>query len=421
MFRSYVFTEMPYPHARLGREVDTVKFGLPNSRFDPDDGMELYGKYLDIYQAADGLGLDIMCNEHHGSAACINSAAPLFLAILARTTRHARLLALGNPVANRGDPIRVAEEFATIDVLSGGRCEAGLVRGSPEELITTNTNPVGQRERFWEAVDLIVRAWTTHSGPFSWEGAHFHHREVNIWPRPYTSPHPPVWITTLTPGSSAEIAARRFVVATIMNGVEACRAIFDAYRESYSSLHGEVAPLDRLSYTANVFVADTDEIALREAKKLQWHLKNVNQPLQFANVPGNAPAAARAQILKEEYSSETTLFSNRGEKTVWSEGPIESLAGRGLFFVGNPDTVFRELRDFYDAVGGFARFIMAVQSSSMSYQTTVRSMERFSRDVLPRFREEVYVPSLASRDALGRVCSHGRRSDPHPMARAGTC
>ncbi len=64
-----------------------------------------------------------------------------------------------------------------------------------------------------------MKAWTTHDGPFSWEGRYFHHRQVNIWPRPYQEPHPPVWITSLSPGSIPAIANHRYVAATFLPGL----------------------------------------------------------------------------------------------------------------------------------------------------------------------------------------------------------
>ena len=78
--------------------------------------------------------VEIMLNEHHQTATCVDPAAPLMLAALARLSRKARLLILGNPIANRRQPVRVAEEMAMIDVLSRGRSEAGFVRGVPYEI-----------------------------------------------------------------------------------------------------------------------------------------------------------------------------------------------------------------------------------------------------------------------------------------------
>src|SRR5271170_2479372 len=121
MFHSYVFTEMPYPYLPPESLVPNNRVTLPSSFYDPDAGYELYNKYYDIYQAADGLGFDIMVNEHHTTCTCGNAVVPLSMAILARETKNARILTLGNPLAHRPDPIRVAEEMATVDIISGGR------------------------------------------------------------------------------------------------------------------------------------------------------------------------------------------------------------------------------------------------------------------------------------------------------------
>ncbi len=114
-----------------------------------------------------------MLNEHHQTATCMDPAAPIMLGILARQTKTARLLLLGNPIANRRDPVRVAEEMAMVDVISRGRVEVGFVRGVPYEISAMNSKPVGMPERLWEAHDLILKAWTTHDGPFSWESENF--------------------------------------------------------------------------------------------------------------------------------------------------------------------------------------------------------------------------------------------------------
>ena len=104
--QAWHFTEMPYPGVPL-EEVKNTRVVLPNSYFDPEIGADLYNRYLDEYIIADELGLNIMLNEHHQSAGCINSAAPLPAAILARQTRNARICILGNPIA----PVTVHEQF----------------------------------------------------------------------------------------------------------------------------------------------------------------------------------------------------------------------------------------------------------------------------------------------------------------------
>ena len=122
------------------------------------------------------------------------------------------------PIANRPDPVRVAEEMAWLDVLSGGRLEMGLVKGAPYEIAPANSNPANLMRRYWEAHDLILKAMSTTDGPFNWEGEFFHYRNVNIWPRPYQQPTPPVWMTGLErrdrpDGSRARPRGRDFALA----------------------------------------------------------------------------------------------------------------------------------------------------------------------------------------------------------------
>ena len=156
--RCWHFTEMPYPHLPDLDTIDSVRVSIPSKYYDPKVGADLYQRYLDEHVLADELGLDIMLNEHHQTATCTDVAAPLSAAILARQTKRARICILGNPMANRADPVRVAEEMAMIDVISRGRLDFGFVRGVPYETFAANTNPT----QLWSACG---RASTSASRP----------------------------------------------------------------------------------------------------------------------------------------------------------------------------------------------------------------------------------------------------------------
>jgi alkanesulfonate monooxygenase SsuD/methylene tetrahydromethanopterin reductase-like flavin-dependent oxidoreductase (luciferase family) len=135
---AYYFTEMPYPDLPPREDIASMRVSLPNKFFDPKTGHDLYKRYLDEYCYADEMGLNLMVNEHRSSVVCMDVAAPLSLAILARQTKNARLLILGNSVANRDDPIRIAEEMAMVDCISGGRLECGMVRGVTFDFLAAN-------------------------------------------------------------------------------------------------------------------------------------------------------------------------------------------------------------------------------------------------------------------------------------------
>ncbi len=168
--QAWHFSETAYHLLPPAETYESIRVSLPNKNYDPRIGADLYHRYLDEWLLAEDEGLDIMLNEHHQTATCVDPAAPLMLAVLARQSHKARLLILGNPIANRRQPVGVAEEMAMIDVLSRGRLEAGFVRGVPYEISPANSNPVRMLEREYEALDLIVKAWTNHDGPVSFEG-----------------------------------------------------------------------------------------------------------------------------------------------------------------------------------------------------------------------------------------------------------
>src|SRR5207245_10032480 len=116
-----------------------------------------------------------------------------------------------------GRPGRAAVGLGMVVVRSKGRLEWGFVRGVPYEVLPANSNPVRMNERQWEAMDLIVKAWTSHDGPVSHEGRFFHHRNINIWPRPYQQSHQPIWVSTTAQGGDGRVGGRGYVQASFMN------------------------------------------------------------------------------------------------------------------------------------------------------------------------------------------------------------
>lgn len=397
MLRTYCFTEMPYPYIPPENDIPSVRVTIPNRWFDPDTASELFRRYHDLYVAADELGLDIMLNEHHQTSTCLDSTLPLHLAILARETKRARLLALGNPVGNRSEAIRTAEEMAAIDVISEGRVDAGFVRGSIMEILATNANPVFQRAQMWEAIELIQEAWTRRE-PFSWEGEYFHHRQVNIWPRPYQHPYPPIWMTTLSPSSAAEIARREMTIATMMVGTQEAAKIFGAYRSASEQLGRPAPPLERFAYCGLGFVADSRQEAHSGAYKLQSFFRHqLHTPFQYTNVPGYLPAPAYAGALKQQLIGGAGGDQYDASRNATAQ--VSELVAEGKIFAGTPDEVFQQLRDFFHGVGGLANILLMMHAGTMSNETSIRSMELYANEVLPRLRAEVYEPYLRSGEA----------------------
>jgi alkanesulfonate monooxygenase SsuD/methylene tetrahydromethanopterin reductase-like flavin-dependent oxidoreductase (luciferase family) len=396
---------MPYPQPPGFEFADVIRVSMPNRWLDPDTTNQVYHKYFDLIQAADDLGLDVMFNEHHQTLSNLVPGMPLIMAIAARQTKRCRLLALGNPVANRPDPVRVAVEMAMIDTISHGRLDCGFVRGAFFELPSTNARPTDMFPRMLEAIDLIVKAWTSHDGPFNWEGEFFHHREVSIIPRPYQQPHPPIWISTSSASSAIPIAERGYVAGSIFVGTERCMQIFKAYRETYEKTFGFQPHPDRLAYSSYIFVGDTDEEALQEALKVQdFSRQSSRHPRGTMDMPAFYDPRTRATMLKADVDKPGSVFSAGKQRALTVP---EQLVRTGSGFYGNPDSVFEQLKAIFHTVGGFGHFMGMFQASNMSYALTTKSMRLFAEKVLPRFREEVYEPWLKERGLKQRLLTTG--------------
>ena len=374
--KTWWFTEDCYPNLPEQSTYRSIRVDLPNKHCDPDTAHELYNRYLDLWCACDEIGLEIMLNEHHQTATCMVPAAPILLGILARQTKKARLLILGNPLPNRSQPVRVAEEMAMVDVISKGRLECGFVRSVAYEAAAANVLPYRGTERLWEAHDLIVKAWTTHDGPFNFEGKWFHHRQVNIWPRPYQQPHPPIWVTMGSNGTAAQVGERGHVGAVFLAGYQNVRGIFGGYREAYIKAHGKVPSLDRLAYLGLCFVGENEREAHEGAQKLMWYMEANKVPHEWSNPPGYHPPPVAAQVMKGR--------SGAGIPTVPKLGDQMQ---RGNLFAGTPDQVYEQIKAFWEFSGGFGNMMIMGQAGFLSDQDATKSMKLYAKEVYPRLRE----------------------------------
>ena len=376
--KTWFFTEDAYPYLPDPSEYESIRVNLPNRHFDPIKGAEAYNMYLDLWLEAEAHGLEIMVNEHHQTATCMVPAAPLMLAILARQSKTARLLILGNPIANRNQPVRVAEEMSMIDVISHGRLECGFVRSVPWESSAANISAFRGADRMWEAHDLIMKAWTTHDGPFNFEGRYYHHRQVNIWPRPYQQPHPPCWVTIGSAASAVPVSQKKYVGAVFLAGYAGIRKIFDGYRESYAKAHGAPCPIDRLAYASLIYVGTNTKLAREGAEKLLWYMTSNKVTPHHSNPPGYHPPEVSSQFLR----------GATGDVAVLPQAPtLDDQMARGNVFAGTPDQVYEQIKQFWEYSGGFGHLIMMGQAGFVTREECISSMKLFSQEVLPRLKE----------------------------------
>jgi alkanesulfonate monooxygenase SsuD/methylene tetrahydromethanopterin reductase-like flavin-dependent oxidoreductase (luciferase family) len=371
--------ENPYPFvpAEVLAQADSVRASLPNRYCDPQITARLFDEILDEHALCDDLGIHIVTTEHHAGINNLCGANPLVTAIVARITKRVKILSLGTLVTVRPDPVRIAEEYATLDVLSKGRLQIGFVKSGGTEMASGDANPMFLREREWEAVDLIEKALTTHDGPFSWEGRFFTHPHVNIWPRPWQQPRPDFWAATSDLPTCAELGRRGMVNTLLFGGHDKTRLAFDAYKRARAEAGLPAPREDRFAYLGFCYVGDTDEDALRVGQKIAWFvnvsLKSAPQYNKF--LPGQVPPEQATRAWRGSGSRAPTDLR------------AESLVAQGQMFAGNPDTVVRQIKAFRQRVGGLGGLIMMTRQGFVTHAEAEQSYRLAASEVLPQLQD----------------------------------
>lgn len=266
------FTEQPMSayDSKKGLEFGATALMFSNSHFDPVAGSRLYNEYIEQYKLAEKVNFDgIMLNEHHNAPFCMQAKANVFASVLAAVTERVKIVMLGNPLPLADNPLRLAEELAMIDMISKGRLVSGFVRGGGQEQLATGVNPAYNRERFEEAHDLIVKAWT-QPGPFRFEGTHYQHRVVNPWAVPLQKPYPRVWIPGVVSRETIIWAAKkRYPYIALNTSIEATKKIWETYQLGADEAGYTSGPENR-GYLQRVHVAETEERAVANARQFMW-------------------------------------------------------------------------------------------------------------------------------------------------------
>ena len=380
----YFFTEMGYTDysqdeaQRLG--YNNLMF--PNEQFRPEKAQELYGMYFEELQYCTEAGFDgVMINEHHNNPLCMMPSVNVIGSVLARTTTKGKIVFLGNVLPIHENPLRVAEEIAMIDILSGGRVVCGFVRGIGQESMATNTNPIYNRERFDEAHNVIIKAWTT-PGPFRYEGKHYHYRIVNPWVMPLQKPHPPVWIPGVaSPESVVWAAKHKYPYIALAPPINLLNDIYELYGRTAEE-DGWTATSDNRGYAIRVAVADSDERAYEEGKNFYWQLGTSFgvTPPQWLAPPGYMTRAA-TQGPREQ--------ARRRVQTVVPGGPAlpyDEAQETFQIVTGNPDTVVKKLKRLMDIIDpGY--LVFWGREGHMSHETAMRGIDLMTQEVIPAIKE----------------------------------
>jgi alkanesulfonate monooxygenase SsuD/methylene tetrahydromethanopterin reductase-like flavin-dependent oxidoreductase (luciferase family) len=384
----FCFHLMPYLHLPLDYDArhKSAWVTLPNAYYDPALGAELYDRYLDELEYGATLGFDGICvNEHHQTAYGLMPAPNVIAGALARRTASVKIAIVGRALPLLANPLSVAEEFAMLDNITRGRIIAGFVRGIGAEYHSTGVNPTESRERFYEAHDLILRAWT-EPGPFAFHGKYYQFNYVNVWPRTFQQPRPPIWIPSQGSQETAEWAAassRRYTYLLSQTPAPQLAKMMQMYRDAAERSGYDPEP-GQLGWSITTYVAETDAAAVREARAHIEAFMNkfIQMPIEMLLPPGYQSLASMRSISK----AKAMLFKRTRT--------IESMIEEGTLLCGSPATVREQLAAHQDR-SGFDLLLPMLQFGTLPSELTRKNMELFAREVIPFLRNRVPQRTMA--------------------------
>jgi alkanesulfonate monooxygenase SsuD/methylene tetrahydromethanopterin reductase-like flavin-dependent oxidoreductase (luciferase family) len=321
---------------------------------------QLYEDRLQLLEVADAAGF--FCYhlaEHHATPLGMAPSPALFLTAAAQRTRRIRLgpLVYLLPLYN---PLRLIEEVCMLDQLSGGRLELGVGRGvTPYELRYYGVDPAGTRAIFNEALAVLIAGLTNPRLTF--EGAHYHYRDVPMELHPFQQPYPPLWYPTHNP-ESLQYAARHGYNFVGLGPAVAVRQLIDAYWQTWqlhrndpNRLNGHVAA-PKVGILRQVFVAETDDEAL---------------------------AVARAAH-RDWYRSITKLWHDHDDHSVDGLFAWETATQHETMIFGSPARVREQIARLVET-SGCNYVIGSFAWGTLPHEKTLRSLQLFAQEVMPAF------------------------------------
>jgi alkanesulfonate monooxygenase SsuD/methylene tetrahydromethanopterin reductase-like flavin-dependent oxidoreductase (luciferase family) len=351
---------------------------VANKQFDPKKGVELYREYIDNKVFAEEVGFDwIGCNEHHMSPYGLMPNPNLIGAAVIERTKTAGILQSGNivPLTN---PIRIAEEYAMLDVQSGGRLIAGFMRGIPHEYVAYNVPPDDSFGRMREACELIIKCWTEPE-PFGWEGEFYRFRAISIWPRPVQQPHPPL-LMSASSIESARLAAEFKAIAGFLRltSMDDARNSIEVYRETAREFGWEPDD-EHVIVGMNCCIDDTADEAIETLSDSQAYFFDV--------LGGGIRTAQRLVLQKTRYYQEEADPTSRlvGAAKALRRVTIEQRIEEGLVLCGTPDMVIDQIKNLKRNLG-HGRMNLTIKIGNTPHEKVLKTMHYLRDIVFPAVR-----------------------------------
>jgi alkanesulfonate monooxygenase SsuD/methylene tetrahydromethanopterin reductase-like flavin-dependent oxidoreductase (luciferase family) len=336
---------------------------------------QYYNWTFDELIAAAHAGSDGICtNEHHQNAYGFMPSPNLMGSVLARATDglDCAIVQMGATLPATQPPTRIAEEYAMLDCISGGRLVAGMPLGTPMDInLCYGVTPIEQRERYREAHDLILKAWTARE-VFAWNGKYTQLGMVNLWPRPIQQPHPPIWIPGS--GSTSTFCYCFLSYFGYQTALKSVQKYWSVCQEKGRDLNPH-----RLGFLQLVGVSETDEQAEKDyAKHVEYfYHKGLHVPPEWMGVPGHQDYQSLANAVRNPMIA--NAFTSLKEKS------FKDFLKDRYVICGSPATVRDQLKDLVAKLR-VGNLMVLLHIGSMPHELTMKNIQLFFQEVAPAIR-----------------------------------
>jgi natural product biosynthesis luciferase-like monooxygenase protein len=323
---------------------------------------EFLRRTVDQLVSAEALGYDsVWVNEHHfHQYGGMMPSLPTMLAAVAQRTTKVRL-GTSVVVLPLHHPLEIAEQLAMVDLLSNGRVEFGVGRGFvAHDYEVLGVSYGDAQPRLMESLEVIRKAWSGE--PFSHHGTYYDLEDVQVWPRPEQSGGPPIWIAcSNTPASFEWTGTQGYSLMTIgyTKPIEQTAALTRVYRDAWAAA-GHNKPFNLATHYHVVVAEDREEARSIAEAALAEHVR-LNHASRYLAKMEAGPIPERV--------------------------PIEQLVDQGRLIAGDPDDCLRLLRLVGSEVGTTETHCL-FQFGNITFENAQRSLELFSKQVMPRLALE---------------------------------
>ncbi|MBI4694325.1 MAG: LLM class flavin-dependent oxidoreductase [Gammaproteobacteria bacterium] len=324
----------------------------------------IYREHIEQAELAEALGYDtIWTTEHHFAE---DGWSPSLLPILSAIAARTRTIRIGTfiIVLPFHHPVRVAEDAATVDIISGGRLDLGVGQGYwLSEFASFGISRRQRVSRVVEGVEIIEKCFTEPG--FSYAGKYWQLRDIELSPRPIQQPGPPIWIAAMAENSVRRVARMGYHLAGSGGGD------LQRYYDDELVKLGRNIEDHKISQLRAVYVAETREQAWDDCEQyLHYMMSLYDHRFKEADDMEWGSAVMSAPVVPPI-------------------GELRKAAGISFFqaplIVGTPDDAIAEI-ERYTAETRCTHLVMWMQMAGMPAAKARKSMELFAREVMPHFR-----------------------------------